>query len=155
MLKKVQASEALSERFNQREQDIIAEMLPDSGAFFNSSEMTLVRFQEMMRKMTNDVAFRRAELGGNLSPAIRDTAGQLIGGNKALKIQRIPTGAVNDPFVFSSNGHYDYLGLLAGKGVNISEQHIKFTAAEATARGIPVPAGAASVTIQLKNLPTP
>ena len=152
-VKKVQASEALSERFAQREQEIIAEMLPPSGEFFSSPRMTLVTFQEMMRKMTNDVAFRRAELGENLSPAVFDeTTKQLVSGNKALKIQAIPTGSVNDPFVFGTPGHYDYLGMLAGKGYSVDEEHIYFTADQARARNIPVPAGEAGVTIQLKDL---
>ena len=152
-VKKVQASEALSERFNQREQEIIAEMLPPTGEFFSSPRMTLVTFQEMMRKMTNDVAFRRAELGENLSPAVFDeTTNQLVSGNKALKIQAIPTGSKNDPFVFGTPGHYDYLGMLAGKGYSVDEEHIYFTADQARARNIPVPAGEAGVTIQLKDL---
>ena len=88
-----------------------------------------------------------------VSPAVFDeTTNQLVSGNKALKIQAIPTGSKNDQFVFGTPGHYDYLGMLAGKGYSVDEEHIYFTADQARARNIPVPAGEAGVTIQLKDL---
>jgi len=141
-VKDVQQVMALSERFNQREQDIIAKMLPPEGGFFNSSEMNLVMFQGLMRKMTNDLAFRRSEMGDNLSAS-----------NQALQIDRVPSGGVNDPFIYSANnGHYDYLGMVASQGGNLEGKYIEVPANVAANAGQSVPQGAASVKVLITSL---
>ena len=98
------AAAALSDRYATAEQALLAEILEgENSLFMTSPAAMMIRLQEIGRELTNDVARARATLGNT----------------DAMRLSRVPTGGVNDPFVYGAPGHYDYLSMLASKhGVN-------------------------------------
>jgi len=98
------AAAALSDRYATAEQVLLAEILEgENSLFMTSPDAMMIRLQEIGRELTNDVAQARATFGNT------DT----------MRLQRVPTGNQNDPFIYGAPGHYDYLSMLASKhGVN-------------------------------------
>ena len=103
-VRKFIAAAALSDRYATAEQVLLAEILEgENSLFMTSPDAMMIRLQEIGRELTNDVAQARATLGNT------DT----------MRLQRVPTGNQNDPFIYGAPGHYDYLSMLASKhGVN-------------------------------------
>jgi len=99
------AAAALSDRYATAEQTLLAEILEgENSLFMTSPAAMMIRLQEIGRELTNDVARARATLGNT----------------DAMRLSRVPTGGVNDPFIYGNQSHMDYIALLSGKsGKNI------------------------------------
>ena len=113
---------ALSDRYAMAEQEILTAMAEDPYKFWTSEAGSIARFQELNRNMINALAANRAQL--------TDT--------QPLRLERVPTGTENDPFVYSERGHYDYLTTLAGNPrANVKNLHLQMTAKQAKAQNFP------------------
>jgi len=135
----------LSDRYAQREQELIANMSENPEGFWKNPTMSEVRFQEMLLALQNDLSYSRGVLGD------ADEIPQLL---------KIPTGAKNDPIIFSGQGQFETL-LIQAAATPIKERdkfkdlYIQFTPSEAEDRNIPVPKNAPFVRLKIADLPLP
>ena len=136
---------SLSDRYAQREQELIANMSENPEGFWKNPTMSEVRFQEMLLALQNDLSYSRGVLGD------ADEIPQLL---------KIPTGAKNDPIIFSGQGQFETL-LIQAAATPIKERdkfkdlYIQFTPSEAEDRNIPVPKNAPFVRLKIADLPLP
>ena len=111
---------ALSDRYAMAEQEILTAMAENPYKFWTSEAGSIARFQELNRNMINALAANRAQLTDS----------------QPLRLERVPTGTENDPFVFGERGHYDYLTILAGNPkANVKNLHLQMTAKQAKNQG--------------------
>jgi len=112
---------SLSDRYAVAEQDLIRQMAERPDQFWTNPEMSAVRFQEMLRTLQNELAENRA----------------LLGGTDTLRVNRVPTGTANDPFMYTAPGHFEYLGIASANGANLDGLYMRMTATEAQQAGLP------------------
>jgi hypothetical protein len=112
---------ALSDRYAVAEQQLITQLAEDPAGFFRNPEMSAVRFQELLRTLQNELAENRA----------------LLGETDILRVREVPTGTVNDPFLYTSPGHFEYLSIAAANGGNLDGMYMRMTASEAQQAGLP------------------
>ena len=112
---------ALSDRYAVAEQTLITSLAEDPEGFFRNPEMSAVRFQELLRTLQNELSENRA----------------LLGDTDILRVREVPTGTVNDPFLYTSPGHFEYLSIAAANGGNLDGMYMRMTASEAQQAGLP------------------
>jgi hypothetical protein len=112
---------ALSDRYAVAEQNLIKELAEEPEGFFRNPEMSAVRFQELLRTLQNELSENRA----------------LLGDTDILRVREVPTGTVNDPFLYTSPGHFEYLSIAAANGGNLDGMYMRMTASEAQQAGLP------------------
>ena len=112
---------ALSDRYAVAEQQLITQLAEDPSGFFKNPDMSAVRFQELMRTLQNELAENRA----------------LLGDTDILRVRAVPTGTVNDPFLYSAPGHFEYLTISGANGANLDGMVLRMTAQEARNAGVP------------------
>ena len=112
---------ALSDRYAVAEQQLITQLAEDPAGFFRNPEMSAVRFQELLRTLQNELSENRA----------------LLGDTDILRVREVPTGTANDPFLYTSPGHFEYLSIAAANGGNLDGMYMRMTASEAQQAGLP------------------
>ena len=112
---------ALSDRFAVAEQNLITQLSEDPAGFFKNPNMAAVRFQELMRLLQNELSFNRAVLGES----------------DFIRVERVPTGTDNDPFIYNAYGHYDYLSEAARKGAKLGGTKLQITREQLRRNGMP------------------
>ena len=112
---------ALSDRYAVAEQTLITQLAEDPAGFFRNPEMSAVRFQELLRTLQNELSENRA----------------LLGDTDILRVREVPTGTANDPFLYTSPGHFEYLSIAAANGGNLDGMYMRMTASEAQQAGLP------------------
>ena len=116
---------ALSDRYAVAEQQLIREMAENPEGFWKNPNMSEVKFQEMMRVLQNELSFNR---------------GLLSDSDEIPQLNAIPTGSVNDPFMYGAPGQFEYLTITmanAGNRDALNGRVIRMTASEAQRNGIP------------------
>ncbi len=112
---------ALSDRYAVAEQNLITQLSEDPAGFFKNPNMAAVRFQELMRVLQNELSFNRAVLGES----------------DFIRVERVPTGTDNDPFIYNAYGHYDYLSEAARKGAKLGGTKLQITREQLKRSGMP------------------
>ena len=112
---------AVSDRFAVAEQNLITQLSEDPAGFFKNPNMAAVRFQELMRLLQNELSFNRAVLGES----------------DFIRVERVPTGTDNDPFIYNAYGHYDYLSEAARKGAKLGGTKLQITREQLRRNGMP------------------
>lgn len=111
---------ALSDRYATMEQQWSREYAENPQGFLKNKDAVMARFQELVRMLQNELAYSRS----------------ILGEEEYAYINPVPTGAKNDPFLFSEPGHLEYVALAKDSGAKLENRFIRLTAREAEAVGI-------------------
>ena len=121
----MQLSELLSDKNSVTEQAIVSQLVPQLD-FAQDPKAAMIKFQEYIRSVYNRLAEQRAILHPERY------------GGKQYRIEKMPSGSKDDPFIFYDTGvqdpnrrtrHYDYLSLIASdnaKPANLDNLFIQF-----------------------------
>mgnify|MGYP003131953988 CR=1 FL=1 len=102
------------------EQNVIDNLRENPVEFFSNKDLGQVRFQELLRDMYNELAYNRS----------------ILDGTDVLYQNPAPTGGKDNPFIYSTPGHYEYLTLAAARNGNIKGTILRMTAKEALDAGV-------------------
>jgi hypothetical protein len=111
---------SLNPKYPVAEQNTIKDLNEDPVKFFSNKKLGQVRFQELLRNMYNELAYSRS----------------ILDGTDVLYQNPAPTGDKDNPFVYSTPGHYEYLTLAAARNGNIKGTVLRMTAKEALDAGV-------------------
>ena len=121
----MQLGELLSDKNSVTEQAIVSQLVPQLD-FAQDPKAAMIKFQEYIRSVYNRLAEQRAILHPERY------------GGKQYRIEKMPSGSKDDPFIFYDTGvqdpnrrtrHYDYLSLIASdnaKPANLDNLFIQF-----------------------------
>ena len=121
----MQLSELLSDKNSVTEQAIVSQLVPQLN-FAQDPKAAMIKFQEYIRSVYNRLAEQRAILHPERY------------GGKQFRIEKMPSGSKDDPFIFYDTGvtdpdrrtrHFDYLSLIASdnaKPANLDNLFIQF-----------------------------
>ena len=111
---------SLNPKYPVAEQNTIKDLNEDPVKFFSNKKLGQVRFQELLRNMYNELAYSRS----------------ILDSTDVFYQNPAPTGGKDNPFIYSTPGHYEYLTLAAARNGNIKGTILRMTAKEALDAGV-------------------